>query len=105
MINKKIYFPKVAWCVLLSQLYFVIRIIILYGSGIQFTEIVTYAIPLIVFPFIFFVIINEVDNKEKYKRIMDILVYGFFILCIYSIIQSIFGIAKTDIPGINDKPN
>lgn len=100
MINKKIYFPKVAWCVLLSQLYFVIRIIILYGSGIQFTEIVTYAIPLIVFPFIFFVIINEVDNKEKYKRIMDILVYGFFILCIYSIIQSIFGIAKTDIPGL-----
>lgn len=100
MINKKIYFPKTAWYILLSQLYFTIRVVILLGTGVQLTEIVTYAIPLIVFPFIFFIIINEVNDKERYKRIMNILVYGFLLLCIYSIIQSIFGIAKTDIPGL-----
>lgn len=99
-IKGKIFFPNAAWWIFLSEFYYIIRMIIAYWSGVELSEIVTYAIPLIVFPFIFFIVINEVNTEEKYRCIMKVIIYGFFILCVYSIIQSVFGIANTDIPGL-----
>ena len=97
VINKKIKFSIV---LLIAEVYFLIRMIIAYNQNVNIVEFTGYAIPLIVFPFIFFVIINEINTQKKYEIIMKILVIGFFFLCIYSFIQYTFGIADTSIPGI-----
>ena len=85
---------------MISLIYFLFRVILAFSKDVTLSEIIGYAIPLIIFPFIYFVLINEVNNIQKYNKIMKILIYGFFILAIYSVIQSIFGIAKVDIPGL-----
>ena len=86
--------------ILITSFYFLIRILIAIINNVKISDIINYTVPLILFPFIYIIIINEVDDILKYDKIMKILTYGFIIITIYSIIQSIFGISNVDIPGL-----
>lgn len=99
-IRNKTKINKLHRLIIIAQLFFLFRMIISYMCGIKVTDMVEYAIPLIIFPFILFYVTDLVDTSEKYDKIMSLLICGFIFLCIYSILQAIFGIGKIDIPGL-----
>lgn len=86
--------------VLGEMIYFILRMLIAVLNGVEFISMIGYIIPLIVFPIISFIVYDDIDSEEKYSKIMKIMIYGFFFLCMYSFLQSIFGIANIDIPGL-----
>ncbi len=59
-----------------------------------------YVIPLVIYPLIFFIAYDLIDNKQKEQRIINVICFGFFFISIYALLQYIFGIEKVCIPGI-----
>ena len=80
--------------------YCTFKYIIAYASGKGFIESIGYIIPLIIYPLIFFVTFDEIDNKNQINQIVKIIVYGFWFICVYSLLQYIIGINKCAIPGL-----
>ncbi len=91
---------RVTITILLSIAYFILKYILIFCGTSNIMDYITYIIPLIVYPLIFIVIFDEVDTKEKLNDIVKVVYYGFFVICIYSLAQFIFGIEKTAIPGL-----
>lgn len=80
--------------------YCTFKYIIAYAGGKGFIESIGYIIPLIIYPLIFFVAFDEVRNKRQIDQIVKIIVYGFWFICFYSLLQYIIGINKCAIPGL-----
>ena len=80
--------------------YFILKYTIIYANLGTIIPSMTYIIPLLIYPLIFFVAVDIIDNKEKLDKVIKIIVYGFFFLCFYAILQYIVGIDKCDIPGL-----
>ena len=59
-----------------------------------------YVIPLVIYPLIFFIAYDLIDNKQKEQKIINVICFGFFFISIYALLQYIFGIEKVCIPGI-----
>lgn len=59
-----------------------------------------YIIPLIVYPIIFFIVYDLVDSRQKERKIIKVLIGGFFFICLYALVQYILGIEKVCIPGL-----
>lgn len=93
-------FNKTGILILFGILYFLARLFLSYFINLDFEHFIGFIIPLIVYPLIFYIIIDTVDSKEKVDKIVKIIVYGFFFLSIYALMQYIFGIDKVAIPGI-----
>ena len=85
---------------ILGIFYFIIKYTIVYGTIGGIGTSIGYIIPLCIYPLIFFVTYDFINSKEQIEKIMKVIVYGFFFLCIYAIIQSIVGIENCDIPGL-----
>lgn len=104
IINKiksgKIKYTKISLILILGIAYFILKYTIIYANLGTLIPSMTYIIPLIIYPLIFFVTIDLIDSKEKLEKVIKIIVYGFFFLCFYAILQYIVGIDKCDIPGL-----
>lgn len=86
--------------IILGILYFAIKYTIVYATYNSLTLLAGYIIPLFVYPLIFFVVYDSIKNRNQLEKIIKVIVYGFFFLCIYAILQSIVGIENCDIPGL-----
>ena len=104
IINKiksgKIKSTKMSLILILGIAYFILKYTIIYANLGTIIPSMTYIIPLLIYPLIFFVTVDLIDSKEKLEKVIKIIVYGFFFLCFYAIIQYIVGIDKCDIPGL-----
>lgn len=99
--RKKLLMPPLGGAIMLGIMYFLIRyVIILISQDTKISEVIGYIIPLCVYPLIFFITYSVVDNKEKLEKVIKLLIYGFFFLCLYAFAQYIFGIDKVCIPGL-----
>ena len=98
--EKKMYNHKINIIIVLGILYFVIKYTIVYATGILTKDSIGYIIPLIIYPVIFFIVTDTVDSRNKMNIILKIIVYGFFFLSFYSLLQYIVGIDKCCIPGL-----
>ena len=98
--TKKIYSFKIGSVIILGILYFVFKYIIVYAVNGTIKGSIGFIIPLIIYPIIFFIISDYVDTQEKMDKIVKLIVYGFFFLSAYSIIQYIVGIEGCCIPGL-----
>ena len=104
-IFKKIKFGKVKISSLGTILIFTIgycifKYIIAYAGGKSFIESIGYIIPLIIYPLIFFTTFDEIENKNQIDQIIKIIIYGFWFICFYALLQYIVGINKCAIPGL-----
>lgn len=91
---------NISMILIFGIVYFILKYTIVYAIIGEIISSMTYIIPLIIYPLIFFVTVDIVDNKEKIDKVVKIIVYGFFFLCIYAILQYVVGIDKCDIPGL-----
>lgn len=91
---------KINSIIVLGILYFIFKYIIVYASKGTILNSIGYIIPLMIYPLIFFVVSDMVDNDLKMEKIIKCIVWGFFFLSIYSIVQYIVGIDKCCIPGL-----
>lgn len=98
--NRKIKISYLHIIIFMGESYFLFRLVFSLLLGEELSNVVGYLLPTAVYPFIFFIITNEIDTKEKYDKIMKVLVIGFFVLCLYSFAQYILGISTIDIPGL-----
>ncbi len=80
--------------------YCIFKYIIAYAGGKGFIESIGYIIPLIIYPLIFFIVFDEVKDKNRIDQIVKIIVYGFWFICLYSLLQYLVGINKCTIPGL-----
>lgn len=97
----KIAKSKISFCILISVIVFAIRLLLAEGYGnYDVNTIVSYITPLCVFPLIYMIAYQLIDNEEKLNTIVKIVVYGFIFVSLYSILQIIFGINEVAIPGI-----
>lgn len=104
-IFKKIKFGKVKISSLGTILIFTIgycifKYIIAYAGGKSFIESIGYIIPLIIYPLIFFITFDEIENKNQINQIIKIIIYGFWFACLYALLQYVIGINKCAIPGL-----
>lgn len=87
---------KISYLLVLLMIYSLIRYIII---GNILTN-VGYIIPLVIYPLIFFIAYDLIDSKQKEEKIVKIICGGFLFICIYALLQYIFGIEKVCIPGL-----
>ena len=100
-IRKPIKINKIGVVIIIGILYFFVRLIIPYFYGeTSLSDLMGYLIPLVVYPLIYFIIIDTVDTEEKMEKIIKIIVWGFFFLTLYALLQYIFGINTVAIPGL-----
>ena len=104
IINKikigKIKSYKISAILIFEILYCILKYTIIYARIGTIIPSLTFIIPLIIYPIMFFVAVDMIDSKEKIDKILKIIIYGFFFLCFYAILQYIIGIDKCDIPGL-----
>ncbi len=87
--------------ILLGIAYFFLKYFyIILVKNVTITSVIGYIIPLCIYPLIFFIVYDLVDTKEKMDKIIRTIIYGFFFLCIYAILQYIFKIETVAIPGL-----
>lgn len=101
LINNKLKLNKTSYILLFSSGYFLTRfLIVLFSSKNNFIDIFQYIIPLVIYPIIFIIGVNIIDTKEKLEKILKIIVWGFFFIATYGLLQYILGIDTIAIPGI-----
>ncbi len=98
--DRKIKIVPIHLLVIFCFLYIVLKYLIIYANGLFKTNSISYVITLIIYPLILFITYDIVDSKEKMRKIIKIIYYGFFFLCFYSLLQYFVGIENCDIPGL-----
>lgn len=98
--TKKIKFTRIHLYVLIGIYYFIMKFLICYLNNHSISSMIEYIVPLVIYPLILFVCVDLTDTKEKYNSILKLIYYGFIFLAIYGLIQYVFGVEKTTIPGI-----
>lgn len=88
-------------CILIGTIgYCIFKYTIAYAGGKGVIESIGYIIPLIIYPLIFFITFDEIQDKEQINQIIKIIVCGFWFLSLYSLLQYVVGINKCAIPGL-----
>lgn len=98
--SSKVKVSSLGYLLIVIIAYCIFKYIIAYAGGKGFIESIGYIIPLIIYPLIFFVVFDEVENKRQVDQIVKIIVYGFWFICLYSLLQYVIGINKCAIPGL-----
>lgn len=98
--SKTLSVPKPANLLLLGIGYFVLKYIIIGLKSGEILSYVTYIIPLIVYPLMFFISFDLVDSDIKRNIIIKIIVHGFYFICLYALLQFFVGVGNCDIPGL-----
>lgn len=99
--SNRVYKDKIQIFIIIFISIFMIRFMLaLTNLYIKFNDIIQYLIPLCIFPFIYIIIYNCIKDEEQLNKVLNILTLGFIFICVYGLIQSIFGIDKVTIPGI-----
>lgn len=98
--TKKLKFTKIHLYVLIGIYYFIMKFLICYLNNYSISDMIEYIVPLIIYPLILFVCVDLTDSQEKFNSILKLIYYGFIFLTIYGLIQYIFGLEKTTIPGV-----
>lgn len=90
-----------AGMIFIGIFYFFLKYLYLFLiKNIALNSIIGYIIPLCIYPLIFLVTYDLIDNKAKLDKILKVIIWGFFFLCIYAILQYIFKIETVAIPGL-----
>lgn len=77
-----------------------LKCIVIMASNSDIFSYIAYVITLTVYPLIYLISCELLDTDEKKEKIIKIMFYGFIFVCLYSILQFVFGIEKCCIPGI-----
>lgn len=85
--------------IIISSFYWLWRLSF-FHDGTDFGKLVSYITCLCFYPLIYYVVMLYVDNKIMLTKTINVIKVSLYILMIYSVLQYIFGIGKTDIPGL-----
>ena len=69
-------------------------------QNIVLNSMIGYIIPLCIYPLIFLITYDLIDSKEKLDKVLKVIIFGFFFLSIYAILQYILKIETVAIPGL-----
>lgn len=97
---KKFRSYRICSIILIGIAYFILKYTVVFGTQGTIIGSIGFIIPLIIYPLVFFIISDVIDDKQKMESIIKCIIYGFFFLSIYSILQYIIGIEKCCIPGV-----
>ena len=98
--DRKIKITKLGFIIISGTFYFILKYILIVSKFSNIAAYMTYIIPLIIYPLMFFLTADIIDSKEKADKVFKVIYYGFMFLCFYSLLQFFFGIEKTAIPGL-----
>lgn len=96
VMNRRMKINKISYILIILMLYSFIKYLIIGG----FVKNIGYIIPLVVYPLMFIIAYDTIDTKEKLKKVIKVICFGFFFICIYALLQYVFGIEKVCIPGL-----
>lgn len=101
LFRQKIYKDKMQLLIFISIVFFAFRIIFAFlNDNMKFSDIIQYLIPLSIYPFGYIITYNCIRDKKQLGKVLKIVSIDFLVICLYGLIQNIFGIDKTTIPGI-----
>lgn len=101
LFRQKIYKDKMQLLIFISIVFFAFRIIFAFlNDNMKFSDIIQYLIPLSIYPFMYLITYNCIRKKQQLCKIINIITLGFIFICIYGLMQNLFGIDKLTIPGI-----
>lgn len=66
----------------------------------NFKSHIGFIIPLVIYPLIYYVIIDVVNSEERVEKIFKVITIGVLLISTYALLQFLFGIEKCTIPGI-----
>lgn len=96
VINRRMKINKIGYILIILMLYSLIKYLLIGG----FEKNIGYIIPLVVYPLMFIIAYDTIDAKEKLQKVIKVICFGFFFICIYALLQYVFGIEKVCIPGL-----
>lgn len=96
VMNRRMKINKISYILIILMLYSFIKYLIIGG----FVKNIGYIIPLVVYPLMFIIAYDTIDTKEKLQKVIKVICFGFFFICIYALLQYVFGIEKVCIPGL-----
>lgn len=96
VMNRRMKINKIGYILIILMLYSLIKYLLIGG----FVKNIGYIIPLVVYPLMFIIAYDTIDTKEKLQKIIKVICFGFFFICIYALLQYVFGIEKVCIPGL-----
>lgn len=85
---------------IISIIYFFIRSVLSLVLVRNISVFASYVVPMSVYPLIVFVLLQEVNTKEKLDQVEKTITIGLIIVFIYGILQFLLGIEKVCIPGV-----
>ena len=96
VMNRRMKINKIGYILIILMLYSFIKYLLIGG----FVKNIGYIIPLVVYPLMFIIAYDTIDTKEKLQKVIKVICFGFFFICIYALLQYVFGIEKVCIPGL-----
>ena len=96
VMNRRMKINKIGYILIILMLYSFIKYLII---G-EFVKNIGYIIPLVVYPLMFIIAYDTIDTKEKLQKVIKVMCFGFFFICIYALLQYVLGIEKVCIPGL-----
>lgn len=96
VMNRRMKINKIGYILIILMLYSLIKYLLIGG----FVKNIGYIIPLVVYPLMFIIAYDTIDTKEKLQKVIKVICFGFFFICIYALLQYVFGIEKVCIPGL-----
>lgn len=96
VMNRRMKINKSGYILIILMLYSLIKYLLIGG----FVKNIGYIIPLVVYPLMFIIAYDTIDTKEKLQKVIKVMCFGFFFICIYALLQYVFGIEKICVPGL-----
>ena len=96
VMNRRMKINKIGYILIILMLYSFIKYLLI---G-EFVKNIGYIIPLEVYPLMFIIAYDTIDTKEKLQKVIKVICFGFFFICIYALLQYVLGIEKVCIPGL-----
>ena len=96
VMNRRMKINKIGYILIILMLYSLIKYLLIGG----FVKNIGYIIPLVVYPLMFIIAYDTIDTKEKLQKVIKVMCFGFFFICIYALLQYVFGIEKICVPGL-----
>lgn len=96
VMNRRMKINKIGYILIILMLYSLIKYLLIGG----FVKNIGYIIPLVVYPLMFIIAYDTIDTKEKLQKVIKVICFGFFFICIYALLQYVFGIENVCIPGL-----
>ena len=84
----------------ISILIYILIILIKYIFIGDFINNISFIVPLIIYPLGYFLSYDLVKNDYEKRKVTKIIVYGFFFITMFAILQFIVGIENCTIPGL-----